>query len=293
MIKKIFSWFQAIRPCSLGASVAPVMVGSAMAYGDGFFHRPSALAALAVAVFVQIGTNLSNDYFDFKSGVDRPGHGRPTSAILSGALSPSEVKVGFVLAFAVAAVAANTLVIRAGIPALVIAAASIISGLLYTAGRWSLSRLGLGDFFVLIFFGPVAVAGTYYVQSFEYNTAVILSGFMPGFLSAAILVVNNLRDIATDAGAGRRTLAVRFGKAFTRMEYLFCILAASAVPVIVDHITGDHRWLFTDFLMIFLAIPLVHSVFTSDDPKVLNRTLALTALLLMIQSLAYSILWLL
>jgi 1,4-dihydroxy-2-naphthoate octaprenyltransferase len=293
MIKKTAIWLQAVRPYSLWAAVAPVTIGSAMAYGDGFFHRSSALAALTVAVFIQIGTNLANDYFDFKSGVDRLGHGRPTSAILSGKLTPSEVKIAFVLAFAVAAVAANFLVIRAGIPALIIAVASIISGLLYTAGRWSLSRLGLGDLFVLVFFGPVAVAGTYYVQSFEYNAAVILSGFMPGFLSVAILVVNNLRDIATDTRAGRRTLAVRFGKAFTRMEYLFCILAACAIPVIVDRITGDHNWLFAGFLPVFFAIPLVHSVFTSEDPKVLNRALAWTAILLMVQSTVFSVLWLL
>ena len=292
-MKKIIVWFKAIRPGSLSASIAPVMVGTAMAYGDGFFHLPSALAALIIAVFIQIGTNLSNDYFDFKNGVDRPGHGRPTSAILSGALTPSEVKVGFVMAFAVAAVAANTLVIRLGTPALVIALASIISGLLYTAGRWSLSRLGLGDLFVLIFFGPVAVAGTYYAQSFEYNGAVILSGFMTGFLSVAILVVNNLRDITTDLAAGRRTLAVRFGKKFTRMEYLFCIMAASAVPVAVCHITEEKGWMLASSLAAFFAIPLVDSVFTSDDPKVLNRTLALTALLLLGQSLVYSIVWLL
>jgi 1,4-dihydroxy-2-naphthoate octaprenyltransferase len=292
-MQKIFAWFNAIRPQSLLASIAPVMVGGALALGDGFFHMPSVVAALIVAVFVQIGTNLSNDYFDFKSGVDRPGHGRPTSAILSGALTSSEVKVGFVMAFAVAAVAANTLVIRAGTPALIIAVLSIVSGLIYTAGRWSLSRVGLGDLFVLIFFGPVAVAGTYYVQSFEYNTAVILAGFMTGFLSVAILVVNNLRDISTDAQAGRRTLAVRFGKAFTRMEYLFCILMAAALPVAVYYLVAERACILASSLMVFLAIPLIHDVFTSDDPKVLNRALALTAILLLVQSLVFSITWLL
>ena len=292
-MKKIVVWFNAIRPQSLLASAAPVMVGAAIAFGDGFFHLPSVCAALVVALFVQIGTNLANDYFDFNSGVDRPGHGRPTSAILSGALTPLEVKLGFVTAFAVSAVAANILVIRAGTPALIIAIASILSGLLYTAGRWSLSRLGLGELFVLVFFGPVAVAGTYYVQSFEYNSAVILSGFMTGFLSVAILVVNNLRDIKTDAVAGRRTLAVRFGKDFTRMEYLFCILAAAAVPVAVYHMTGEHGKMLASSLAVFLAVPLVHDVFTSDDPKILNRALALTAVLLLVQSLVYSIAWLL
>jgi 1,4-dihydroxy-2-naphthoate octaprenyltransferase len=292
-MKKIVAWFNAIRPYSLLASIAPVVVGTAIAYSDGFFHWPSALSALIVAVFIQIGTNLSNDYFDFKSGVDRLGHGRPTSSILSGALTSSEIKVGFVLAFAVAAVAANTLVIRAGMPALIIAVVSIVAGLLYTAGRWSLARLGLGDLFVLVFFGPVAVAGTYYVQSFEYNGAVILSGFMTGFVSVAILVVNNLRDITTDAVAGRKTLAVRFGKKFTRMEYLFCILAAASVPVIVHHMTGERLLMLASSFIVFFSIPLIHDVFTTNDPKVFNRVLALTGFFLLVQSLVYSLAWLL
>lgn len=292
-MRKAVLWVQAVRPYSLVASIAPVMVGTAMAYGDGFFHLSSAVAALLVAVFVQIGTNLSNDYFDFKGGVDLPGHGRPTSAIISGALGPSEIKIGFVAAFAAAAVAAHFLVIRAGTPALVIAVVSILAGLFYTAGKWSLARLGLGDVFVLVFFGPVAVAGTYYVQSFEYNGAVVISGLLTGILSVAILVVNNLRDVATDAAAGRRTMAVRFGKRFTRMEYLFCIFAAAMVPVVVFHMTGDHRWLSASSLLVFLAIPVVYDVLTSDDPGVLNRALTLTGGLLFLQSLAYSILWLL
>ena len=167
---------------SLLLSMAPVMVGTAMAHGDGFFHRRVAAAALAVAVCVHSGAIL------FKSGV----------------------KAGAVAAFALAAVAANILIIRAGTPALVIAVAAIVAGSLYASGRWSLSCLGLGDLAVLFFFGPVAVAGTYYVQSFEYNGAVIISGFMTGFFSVAVLAVNNLRDIISDANAGKRTTAVRF-----------------------------------------------------------------------------------
>ncbi len=291
-MSKIFAWFQAVRPQSLAASIAPVMIGTAMAYGDGFFHLRSAVYALGVAVCIQIGTNLANDYFDHASGVDAPGHGRPSSAILSGTLTSLEVMLGSLLAFALGAAAAYPLILRAGKPALFIAIISIFSGLIYTAGRWSLARLGLGDIFVLIFFGPVAVAGTYYVQSFEYNNVVILAGLMAGFLSVGILAVNNLRDVVTDAKAGRRTLAVRFGKAFTRMEYLVCILASAFIPVVLFYLVQERPGLLLCSGMAFLAVPLVHDVFTSENPKVLNRALALTGVLLLLQSLVFCILWL-
>ena len=292
-MNKSVLWFKAVRPWSFPSSMVPVLMGSAIAYGDGFFHLPSALLALGVAGLIHAGTNLANDYFDFQTGVDTLEHKGPVNVIVAGKLSAFEVKCGFVAAFILAAFLAKGLVVRAGTPAVVIAILSIISGLVYTAGRWSLARLGLGEFFVLVFFGPVAVTGTYYVQALECNAAVIASGFMTGFLSTAILVVNNLRDRDTDARAGRRTLAVRFGKAFARMEYLFCMLAASFVPVVVYYMGGQRAWVLVSSMVVFLTIPIVHAVFTSDDAKVLNQALALTAGVLILQSALYSFIWLL
>ncbi len=292
-MKKLLVWFNAIRPYSLPASIAPVILGICMAYGDGFHHWPSALAALGIAIFIQIGTNLSNDYYDFTSGVDVLGMGRGDSSILKKELSLDEVKWGFIAAFLMAALLANFLILRIGTPAVVIIVLSIIAGLWYTAGKWSLARLGLGDIVVLIFFGPVATAGTYYAIAFEYNAAVVWAGLMSGFLATCILVVNNLRDITSDAKAGRITWAVRFGKAFTRMEYLFGVLASAAMPVIVYYITDSKPLTLLCSGSVLLAIPLVHTVFTSDDPKALNQALGMTAMLLLLQALAYGFIWLL
>lgn len=287
-MKKVLVWFNAVRPRTLLVSLAPVTIGIAMAHGDGFKHWPSACAALAVAFFLQIGTNLSNDYFDFVSGADALGSGRLDRVLVSKALSLREVKWGFVAAFGLAALAANVLVIRVGMPAVIILALSIIAGLWYSAGKWSLARLGLGDIFALIFFGPVATAGTYFAISYEYDAAALVAGFMPGFLSAAVLVVNNLRDIASDRKAGKLTWAVRFGQAFTRMEYLFCVLASAAVPVYFYYMTGCRAVIMVCSLLVFLTIPIVHTVFTRDEPEALNGALAMTSLFLFIQAMAFS-----
>jgi 1,4-dihydroxy-2-naphthoate octaprenyltransferase len=270
----------------------PVVIGTAMAYGDGVWHWPSALAAFVGAALIQVGTNLANDYFDFKYGVDAAGRKGPPSCLQTGALTPMQVKWFFITAFTLAGFIAAYLTARAGWPALVIGVVAIILGVVYSAGKKSLAALGLGDLFVFLFFGPVASAGTYYVQSFEWDLAVMVAGFGPGLLSAAIIIVNNLRDIETDTRAGRRTFAIRFGRAFTRMEYLFCVIAGCLVPVAVFLIMGQNPWGMLASMVVFLFLPTVHAVFTSDDGAVLNAALARTAMLLTLYSCVYSITWL-
>jgi 1,4-dihydroxy-2-naphthoate polyprenyltransferase len=292
-MNKVIAWLKALRAWSFPTSIIPVVIGSVMAYDDGFFHLPSALAALGVAVLIHAGTNLANDYFDFQTGVDGRDHKGPVNILVAGGLLPFEVKCGFVAAFILAAFLAQGLIIRAGGAAAVIAFFSILAGLLYTAGPWSLARLGLGEIFVLVFFGPVAVAGTYYVQALECNEVVIAAGLLPGFISTAVIALNNLRDMTTDARAGRGTLAVRFGKAFARMEYAGCIIAASFVPVLVHYMAGQRALVLISSLPVFLALPLVHTAMTTEDGAALNRALALTGGLLILQSLMFSFLWLL
>jgi 1,4-dihydroxy-2-naphthoate octaprenyltransferase len=270
----------------------PVVIGTAMAFSDGVWHWPSALAALLGAALIQVGTNLANDYFDYQHGVDAGGRQGPASSLQTGALSPMQVKWFFIAAFSLAGLVAVYLTARAGWPVLLIGVVSIISGIIYSAGKKSLASLGLGDLFVLLFFGPVACVGTYYVQSFEWNLAVIVAGLAPGFFSTAIIVVNNLRDIDTDKRAGRRTVAIRFGRAFTRMEYLFCVIAGSLVPVVVYLITGQNPWGVVASLIAFAFIPNVHAVFTSDKGEVLNPALERTAMLLMLYTFIYSMTWL-
>jgi 1,4-dihydroxy-2-naphthoate polyprenyltransferase len=286
-------WILAIRPQTLPAGLAPVAIGTAMAFGDGLFHGPSALMALSAALCVQIGTNLANDYFDFKKGADRADRQGPTRVTQAGLIKPPMVLGASILFFALAALSSVYLVHRGGVFILIIAIASILSGIFYTAGPRPLGYLGLGDLLVLIFFGPVAVAGTYFTQALEINPAVITAGLAPGFLSMAILTVNNLRDIDTDRRAGKLTLAVRLGRGFAMSEYLFCIIAAALTPLAVVLITGDHQAMAAASLVGFCAIPCVKTVFTRADGAGLNRVLGQTGLLLLVYSVVFSIGWLL
>jgi len=290
---KLSSWILAIRPKTLPAAIAPVAIGTAMAYGDGLFHAPSALMALSAALCIQIGTNLANDYFDFKKGADTADRKGPTRVTQAGLIKPQAVLAAAVIFFVLAALSSIYLVHRAGPCILIIAAASIISGIFYTAGPKPLGYLGLGDIFVLIFFGPVAVGGTYYCQALEINWAVVIAGLGPGFLSMAILAVNNLRDIDTDRRAGKLTLAVRFGRGFAMSEYLFCVIAATLTPFAVYLITDDHEGIGAASLIGFCAIPCVKAAFTHLDGAGLNRVLGQTGLLLLVYSAVFSMGWLL
>lgn len=290
---KLSSWIAAIRPQTLAAAVAPVAIGTAMAFGDGLFHGPSAVMALLAALCIQIGTNLANDYFDFKKGADTSERKGPVRVTQAGLIAPPMVLFAAILFFVLAGLSSIYLIHRAGVCILIIAAASIVSGILYTAGPKPLGYLGLGEVFVLVFFGPVAVAGTYFTQALEINGAIILAGFGPGLLSTGILAVNNLRDIETDRKAGKRTLAVRFGRDFAREEYLFCMMAAALVPMAVLLFAFDHEGIAAASLAAFAAIPCIRDVMTSSDPAVLNAALGKTGRLLFVYSILFSAGWIL
>ncbi len=285
------NWLLAIRPKTLPAAIAPVMMGTAMALGDGGFHWPSAAMALIAALLLQIGTNLVNDYCDFKKGADTSARVGPLRVTQSGLIKPDHVLKAAIFVFVLCAIVSMFLIIRGGMAIALVAVASILSGIFYTAGRRSLGYLGLGDVFVLIFFGPVAVAGTYYVQTLDLNLAVIVAGFGPGFLSMAILAVNNLRDADGDRKASKMTLAVRFGTMFAAGEYVFCIIAAALTPFFVDAITRQHPALLVASVFAFGAIPLIRCVYTQKG-AVLNAVLARTGFLLLVYSLLFSMGWL-
>ena len=248
---------------------------------------------MAGALSVQIATNLANDYFDFKKGTDSKERIGPVRVTQSGLIKPSIVLLASLFLFAVTAYIAYLLYQRGGQPIAIIGIASILSGILYTAGPLALGYLGLGDFFVLIFFGPVAVAGTYYVQSLEINMAVILSGLGPGLISVAILTINNLRDIDTDRKSNKRTLAVRFGRSFALNEFLFCILTASLLPSFIYFLIEDHIAILATNLTVLLSIPVIKTVLTKIDGPSLNNALAYTGRLLLVYSLLFSIGWIL
>jgi len=290
---KLKIWLLASRPKTLWAGIAPVIIGSALAFGDGKFHFISAMAALAASLLIQIATNFSNDYYDFVKGADTKERIGPTRITQSGLVKPEIVKIAFIITFSFAFLIGMYLIWRGGWPILAIGILSIILGILYTGGPFPLGYHGLGDIVVLIFFGPVAVGGTYYVQALEITPVVIIAGLSPGLLSMALLTVNNLRDIHTDRKAGKKTLAVRFGELFTRMEYLFSITIACLIPALLFLLKGDHPYALATTFVFIPAIPSIYSIFMKQIGPDLNHILANTGKLLLLYSLVFSIGWIL
>ncbi|MBI5954001.1 MAG: 1,4-dihydroxy-2-naphthoate polyprenyltransferase [Chloroflexi bacterium] len=216
----------AIRPRTLPAAAAGVVMGCALAWRDGFFRLDAALACLFAALLLQIGSNLANDVFDFERGTDTPERLGPTRVTQAGLLTPFQVKVGMGVVFGIAALLGLYLAWLGGLPIVLIGIAAIISAIAYTGGPFPLGYHGLGDIFVFIFFGLAAVAGTYYVQAGSVSTAAWWMAVPPGLIITAILVVNNLRDIENDRKGRKHTLAVIFGERFTKAEYIACMAAA-------------------------------------------------------------------
>jgi 1,4-dihydroxy-2-naphthoate polyprenyltransferase len=227
----IRAWIMASRPATLGAAVVPVIVGSGVAAKVDAFALGPALAALFGAIAIQIGTNFVNDVYDFEKGADTSARLGPTRAVQAGLLTARQVRWGAIASFAAAMLFGLYLIGAAGWVVAAIGLASIAAGFAYTAGPWPLAYLGLGDVFVMIFFGFVAVCGTVFVQAGEVPLLAPLSALAVGSLSTAILAVNNLRDREQDRLAQKRTLAVRFGKRFAIAEYLLLLLVAYLVPV--------------------------------------------------------------
>lgn len=286
-------WIQAARPKTLWAAFAPVLMGTALAIGDAGFHAPSAAAALAFAFLIQVGTNFCNDYCDFQKGADTEDRQGPLRVTQAGLIAPRAVLAATILTYALALAVSGYLVWRGGWPLIWIGVASVLSGAWYTAGPVPMGYLGLGDLFVLVFFGPVAVAGTYYVQTLVLHPLPVVAGLAPGLLSVAILAVNNQRDIEQDARAGKRTLAVRFGASFTRAEYLLCLIAALAIPVGLVLATGDHPGALLVLLLVPIALPAARTMLTRTDGTALNPLLGRTAQLLLLYSILFSLGWVL
>lgn len=225
-------WLSAARPRTLPAAIAPVLVGSALAWHDGRFSAAAAVLCLGFALLVQIGTNFANDYYDFLRGADTPARVGPRRAVAAGLVRPEAMRGAMVLVFAAAFAAGLGLIAWGGPWLIVIGVASIACGIAYTGGPWPLAYLGLGDLFVFIFFGLVAVGGTYFVQAGRLTADALLAGVPIGLLAANILVVNNYRDAETDAAAHKRTLVVRFGRPAARAQFNGSLLVALAIPLL-------------------------------------------------------------
>ena len=226
-------WWFAIRPATLAASVAPVLAGTAVAVHDGGARPWAGIAALVIALAMQIGVNLANDYSDFVRGADSPRRIGPLRAASSGVVAPESVKRAAIASFGVAGAVGLVLSLATDWRLLIVGAACILAGWLYTGGPRPYGYLGLGELFVFIFFGLVATAGTVYVEELRVSPLALLAGCGVGFIATAILVLNNLRDIETDAAAGKRTLATRIGRRPTLILLLVLVCAAFAVPIVI------------------------------------------------------------
>lgn len=289
--EKLKIWIDAARPKTLWAAIAPVIIGTAMAFSDGQLHILSAIITFVAAIFIQIGTNLANDYFDFVNGVDNRDRLGPIRATEAGLVRPETMKQAFMFVFLLAFLLGLYLIWRAGWPIFVIGVLSILLGILYTSGPYPLGYHGLGDIFVLIFFGPVAVGGTYYVQALDITLPVLIAGLSPGLISTALLTVNNLRDIRTDKEAGKKTLAVRFGVFFTRTEYFMAILIACFVPLVLILIDPDHPYSLAAITVFLIALPSIKAVLFDEIGSELNLVLARTGKILLLYSLVFSLGW--
>jgi 1,4-dihydroxy-2-naphthoate octaprenyltransferase len=274
----------AARPATLTAAAAPVAVGTACAYAAGGLAVGPAIAALLGAFLIQIGTNFANDVFDDARGTDGPARLGPTRAAAAGLLTHGQLRLGLVIAFGLATACGAYLVGVAGWPVVAIGVASVLSGIAYTGGPWPLGYHGLGDVFVLAFFGFVAVCGTAYVQAGEVPALAWWLALPVGTIATAVLVVNNLRDRVGDDLSGKRTLAVRLGRRGAIVEYVLLLLVAYAVPG-VRVLAGDPAWLLLPWLTAGWGTQLAVRV-AGTDGRALNPLLGATAKLL----LAYSLL---
>jgi len=221
-----------MRPRTLPAAVAPVVVGSAIAGHDHMFDAGAAALCLGFALLVQVGTNFANDYYDFVKGADTAARVGPVRAVASGLIAPATMRLAMILTFAAAFALGLGLIHWGGPWMLAIGLTSIACGYAYTGGPYPLGYHGLGDLFVFVFFGLVAVAATYFVQAGRVTGASLLAGVPMGLLAANILLVNNYRDADTDAAASKRTLVVRFGRGFARAQFAASFAVAVAVPFV-------------------------------------------------------------
>ena len=277
------AWILATRPRTLSAAAAPVVAGSGFAAFDGVFARNPAAAALLGALFIQIATNLANDYYDFVKGGDTAERLGPVRVTQAGILPPEAVLRGMLVTLGLATLAGVYLASVAGWPVIAIGLVSMLMGVCYTGGPFPLSYHGLGDVFVFVFFGPVATATTYYVQARAWSPGAIVAGAGLGAFSTAMLVVNNLRDRETDGAAGKRTLAVRFGDGFSVVQYFACLAVGAVVPVIGVAWMGWSAWTLLALAGWLPCIPAglrVMAVLRAPgtvDRRTLNPALGMTA----------------
>lgn len=274
-LKKLQYFLMAARPQTLPVGICPILMGIYLV------KTPLNFSLLGITLLcvlcIQIGTNIANDYFDFKKGADTKERLGPIRVTQAGLISPSHMKQAMVVIFSIAAILGLYLCLKGGLLILIIGIISIFCGIFYTAGPFAISYLGLGDLFAFLFFGPVATAGTYFLQTQTWSLDSWILGISPGLFSAAVLAVNNLRDQKEDEKTGKKTLAVRLGARAVRIEYTLCVCLGLWIPFLFSQTTLKILIAFT--VLAFFAALLINQVWKKEGRN-LNPLLAKTGLLL-------------
>lgn len=272
------AWIAAARPRTLTIAAVPVLVGAALARAETAQFEPVVtVAALVAAVLIQVGTNMQNDLGDYERGADATERLGPPRVTSMGWIAPGDMRLGVALAFGLACLVGSYLAWRGGWPILVAGLASIAAGIAYTSGPRPIAYTGLGELFVLVFFGIVAVCGTYYLEAFRLSWSAATAGMMIGMLAAAILVVNNYRDIESDRRVGKHTLAACFGRKFARAEYAFLVVAPFALLPALGALQGLRPSAMLPFAALPWAILLARRIGSAPPGRWLNRLLGQTA----------------
>lgn len=280
------------RPKTLIAGAAPVFMGTAIAIKEGSFHPLCFVMTLLFALLIQIGTNLTNDFFDYLKGIDTAQRKGPRRLTESGLLPLQVMKKVIHLPFLLALLIIPYFVSIAHWSIAYLAPLAILCGYLYTAGPYPIGYLGLGELFILLFFGEIATAGTTYLQTKEISSIALIAGLAPGFFSVAILTANNLRDIEEDRKGKKKTLPVRFGYRFGQIEYAFALLFPFLIPPLLVWYTQRHMYTLSTLFLLFLSIPKVREVFSSKRERELLPLLSKTGKLFFYFTLCFCIGWL-
>ena len=279
----------AIRPKTLSASIAPVLVGSSIAFNSSHFNMQIFFSNFFSAIFIQIGTNFANDVYDFINGADNDERIGPTRAVQANLISVRAMKYLTIISFLLSVICGLPLVIQGGYPILLVGILSIISGYAYTGGPYPLGYNGWGDIFVFIFFGPIAVCGTFFLQLGYVSVESIISGIIMGCLSVTLLCINNIRDVETDRNVGKRTIAVRFGVMFVKILFISLFLISY---LLLAYLSFNLSYLNTNvfFLLLIITVPLCiklnFDVFKLKSHS-LNRLLSNVSVFIIIFSLLF------
>jgi len=269
-------WILASRPKTLPAAFVPVIVGSSLAIQEGKLNIWASLVALLCSILIQIGTNFTNDLYDYYKGADKGNRKGPMRVLTAGLVTTGQMKFAIAFVFGLTFLLGLYLVYLQGYIILIIGILSIIAGLAYTAGPFPLAYNGLGDLFVFIFFGVFGTTGTYYLHFGHFSLPALFASIPVGALITNILVVNNYRDIDEDRKVGKNTLAVLLGRNFARVQYFLLILISFIVPFILYYFYNYKYWIFLPYFTFPLAVKLMQMIVKYKGEE-LNKTLELTA----------------